>query len=185
VGTCFARRSPRRTDLAMYSNQCFSPWEVLPIFSSIDFRSFPPQLDDHSRNCPAEEVRNKSDPLCDEVDLLDVNPNSALIRFQDGRETTVPTSDLAPAGRRVDSPDSYEGIDIQLPMLNSQCPWHHRLNLPKTPRRSTYRQIPLLTALFLWERPIERVDRQIIMVIRSLLDDVVTDKYWTATELVM
>ena len=56
-------------------------------------------------------VRNKSDPLCEEVYLLDANPKSALIRFQDGRETTVSTSDLASAGRRVDSPDSYEDID--------------------------------------------------------------------------
>jgi len=56
-------------------------------------------------------VRNKSDHLCEEVDLLDPNPKSALIRFQDGRETTVSTSDLAPADRCVGSPDSYESID--------------------------------------------------------------------------
>ena len=56
-------------------------------------------------------VRNKSDPLCEEVDLLDANPKSALIRFQDGRETTISTSDLAPAGRCVHCPDSYESID--------------------------------------------------------------------------
>jgi len=51
-------------------------------------------------------VRNKSDLLCEEVDLLDANPKSALIRFQDGRATTVSTSDLAPAGRCVDSSGS-------------------------------------------------------------------------------
>ena len=56
-------------------------------------------------------VRNKSDHLCEEVDLSNANPKSALIRFQDGRETPVSTSDLAPAGRSVDSPDSYESID--------------------------------------------------------------------------
>jgi len=49
--------------------------------------------------------------LCEEVDLLDANPKSALIRFQDGQETTVSTSDLAPSGRCADSPDSYESID--------------------------------------------------------------------------
>ena len=79
--------------------------------SSVDVRSFPPQLDDHSWDCPAEEVCPKQErPSCEEVDLLDANPKSALIRFQDGRETTVSTSDLAPAGRCVDSPDSYESI---------------------------------------------------------------------------
>jgi len=56
-------------------------------------------------------VRNKSDPLCEDVDLLDANLKSALIRFQDGRETTVSTTDLAPAGSRVDSPTSFEDID--------------------------------------------------------------------------
>jgi len=56
-------------------------------------------------------VRNKSDLLCEEDDLLDASPKSALIRFQDERETTVSTSDLATAGRCVDSPDSYESTD--------------------------------------------------------------------------
>ena len=32
----------------------------------------------------------------EEVELIEANPNSALIRFCDGRETTVSTSDLAP-----------------------------------------------------------------------------------------
>jgi len=66
-------------------------------------------------------VQNKSDPLREEVDLLDANPKSALIQFHDGRETTVSISDLAPAGSRVDSSDSYEGIDdstadVELPV---------------------------------------------------------------------
>ena len=41
-------------------------------------------------------VRNKSEPLCDEVELLDANPKTALVRFPDGRECTVSVSDLAP-----------------------------------------------------------------------------------------
>ena len=40
-------------------------------------------------------VRNKSEPLCDEVELLDANPKTALVRFPDGRECTVSVSDLA------------------------------------------------------------------------------------------
>ena len=61
VGTYFARRSLRGTDLSMYSNRCFSPCEVLLIFSSIDVTSFPPPLDDHSWKCPAEEVCSKQE----------------------------------------------------------------------------------------------------------------------------
>ena len=40
-------------------------------------------------------VRNKSEPLCDEVELLDANPKTALVRFPDGKESTVSVSDLA------------------------------------------------------------------------------------------
>jgi len=40
-------------------------------------------------------VRNKDDPLCDEVDLIDANPSFAGVRFPDGRESTVLTNDLA------------------------------------------------------------------------------------------
>ena len=36
-------------------------------------------------------VRNKQDPFCEKVELIEANPNSALIRFRDGRETTVST----------------------------------------------------------------------------------------------
>ena len=41
-------------------------------------------------------VRDKSDPLCDVVEILDANPTYARVRREDGRETTVSTSDLAP-----------------------------------------------------------------------------------------
>ena len=41
-------------------------------------------------------VRNKSEPLCDEVELLDATPKTALVPFSDGRESTVSVSDLAP-----------------------------------------------------------------------------------------
>ncbi|XP_077968093.1 uncharacterized protein LOC144422131 [Styela clava] len=43
-------------------------------------------------------VRNKDDPLCEEVDLLDANPNFASIKYKDGRESTVSTQDLALLG---------------------------------------------------------------------------------------
>jgi len=41
-------------------------------------------------------VRSKNDPLCDEVLLLEANPSYAHIRYPNGREDTVSTSDLAP-----------------------------------------------------------------------------------------
>ena len=49
-------------------------------------------------------VRNKSEPLlCDEVELLDANPKTALVQFPDGRESTVSVSDLAPLSDMSDN----------------------------------------------------------------------------------
>jgi len=48
-------------------------------------------------------VRNKSEPLCDEGELLDANPKTALVRFPDGRESTVSVSDLAPLNDMSDN----------------------------------------------------------------------------------
>ena len=53
-------------------------------------------------------VRNKDEPLVDEVDLLDANPSFAHIRFPDGRESTVSTTDLAPCPRTTASEPSSE-----------------------------------------------------------------------------
>ena len=41
---------------------------------------------------------NKYQPLVNEVELIDANPNYAKIRYQDGREANVSIKDLAPAG---------------------------------------------------------------------------------------
>ena len=41
-------------------------------------------------------VRNKGDPLCQEVKLIESNFSFAHERFPDGRETTVSTKNLAP-----------------------------------------------------------------------------------------
>ena len=41
-------------------------------------------------------VRNKDDPLVEEVELLRANPSFAEVRFPSGRESSVSTSDLAP-----------------------------------------------------------------------------------------
>ena len=41
-------------------------------------------------------VRNKSDPMCDTVELISANQTYARVRTKEGRESTVSTSDLAP-----------------------------------------------------------------------------------------
>jgi len=53
-------------------------------------------------------VRKKSEPLCDEVELLDANPKTALVRLPDGRESTVSVSDLAP----LSDMDDNEPCDV-------------------------------------------------------------------------
>ena len=45
-----------------------------------------------------KHIRNKSDPLVEEVQLLDANPKYAHVQYPDGRETTVSLKDLAPQG---------------------------------------------------------------------------------------
>ena len=49
-----------------------------------------------SRSVLRRFVRDKSDPLVEEVELLETNPSFAKIRFPSGRESTVSISDLAP-----------------------------------------------------------------------------------------
>lgn len=50
-------------------------------------------------------VRQKYDPLVDEVELIEANPQYAHVRLPDGRETTVSIRHLAPRGT-VCPPDS-------------------------------------------------------------------------------
>ena len=44
-------------------------------------------------------VRNKGDPLCDPVDLVERKQTYSVIHLRDGQETNVSTSDLAPNPR--------------------------------------------------------------------------------------
>lgn len=41
---------------------------------------------------------SKNDPLVEEVELIEANPEYAYVRLPDGRETTVSTRHLAPRG---------------------------------------------------------------------------------------
>ena len=46
-------------------------------------------------------VRNKHEPLVDEAKLIELNPNYAHVRMQDGRETTVSIRDLTPISQKT------------------------------------------------------------------------------------
>ena len=57
--------------------------------------------------------RNKDEPLCEEVELLHANPSYAFVRFRDGRETTVSTTDLAPQGASSQNEETEVIQDLQ------------------------------------------------------------------------
>ena len=52
--------------------------------------------------------KSKYDPLVDEVELFEANPQYANIRHPDGRESTVSLRDLAPCGNNEDISSSTE-----------------------------------------------------------------------------
>ena len=55
------------------------------------------------------QVRSsKTDPLVDEVELLEVNPNYAHVRYPDGRETTVSIKHLARKSQSMMSQPTHE-----------------------------------------------------------------------------
>ena len=57
---------------------------------------------------------SKTDPLVDEVELLEANPQYAHVRFPDGRESTVSVKDLAPRGEILEPPGEAEvNLDIR------------------------------------------------------------------------
>ena len=56
-------------------------------------------------------------PLVDEVDLIDVNPEYAHVRFSDGKESTVSVRDLAPCG--IISNNNIEQVNADI-MTNSR-----------------------------------------------------------------
>lgn len=75
---------------------------------------------------------SKTDPLVDEVELLEANPQYAHVRFPDGRETTVSVKDLAPRGEVRDLKDT-ESSNNELPVDN-ELPVEHSMNeLPVQP----------------------------------------------------
>uniref|UniRef100_A0A5S6QJD3 Integrase catalytic domain-containing protein n=1 Tax=Trichuris muris TaxID=70415 RepID=A0A5S6QJD3_TRIMR len=57
---------------------------------------------------------SKADPLVEEVELLEANPQYAYVRFPDGRESTVSLRHLAPAGSPC-TEDDLDRNDQELP----------------------------------------------------------------------
>ena len=58
---------------------------------------------------------NKYDPLVNEVELIDANPNFAKVRYVDGTEANVSIKDLAPAG---DDTINHEKVEIGNDSIN-------------------------------------------------------------------
>uniref|UniRef100_A0A5S6QM86 RNA-directed DNA polymerase n=1 Tax=Trichuris muris TaxID=70415 RepID=A0A5S6QM86_TRIMR len=56
----------------------------------------------------------KTDPLVDEVELVEANPYYAHVRLPDGRDTVVSTRHLAPAGTSSAQEDEREGDGLAL-----------------------------------------------------------------------
>nr|XP_026689427.1 uncharacterized protein K02A2.6 isoform X1 [Ciona intestinalis] len=66
-------------------------------------------------------VRSKGDPLCDQVELLNANNSYANIRHNDGRESTVSTSDLAPCPSPTHNNSNQETTGVSTSDL-APCP---------------------------------------------------------------
>lgn len=92
---------------------------------------------------------SKTEPLVDEVELLEANPQYAHIRYPDGRETTVSIRHLAPAGdtsatprvipeldRDIDS-NTQEICDIPTQQLKTPDPASHLDQNDHEPDHST------------------------------------------------
>jgi hypothetical protein len=63
---------------------------------------------------------SKTEPLVDEVELLEANPHYAHIRYPDGRETTVSIRHLAPTGDPSETVNTVPdvGDDIDTPVIS-------------------------------------------------------------------
>ena len=60
-------------------------------------------------------VRNKGDPFCDPVELVEANSTYPVVRLPDARESTVSTSDLAPCPHAHNNSTDPPNTDSSLP----------------------------------------------------------------------
>ena len=69
---------------------------------------------------------NKYEPLVNEVELIDANPNFAKVRYHDGTEANVSIKDLAPAGNDtpfIDKSNNEKAeVEIRNDFINSTPP---------------------------------------------------------------
>ena len=78
--------------------------------------SLPAWLSNPGKVLHKRHVRqSKYEPLVEEVELIEANPNYAYIRYADGRESTVSLRDLAPRGS-----DNIEPVEPVLPSYNGE-----------------------------------------------------------------
>ena len=78
--------------------------------------SLPAWLSNPGKVLHKRHVRqSKYEPLVEEVDLIEANPNYAYIRYADGRESTVSLRDLAPRGS-----DNVDRVEPVLPSYNEE-----------------------------------------------------------------
>ena len=97
MGRGSARSTALGENTVFYSNKHYTARAVFAFSQAFYARSFTSNVADSPNTVLLKRfVRNKSESLCDEVELLDANPKTALVRFPDGRESTVSVSDLAP-----------------------------------------------------------------------------------------
>jgi len=86
LGRGFTRSAALGENTAFYSNKHYTARAFSQAFYA---RLFTSNVADYAKYCAVETIRaEKSEPLCDEVEL-DANPKTALVRFPDGRESTV------------------------------------------------------------------------------------------------
>ena len=94
-------------------------------------------------------VRNKGNPLCEPVELVEGNQTYSVMRLGDGQESTVSTSDLAPFPRSqtiaeelttdvASNPTTPSGVDSVLP----NCPG----DLPPSAEPPPAAELPGLTS---------------------------------------
>ena len=79
-------------------------------------------------------VRDKIDPLLDEVELLDSNQHDATIKHSDGKESTVSTKDLAPCHPQLPKEGTTVKDGDSVPIIESLT---NLENLPPSKGRSS------------------------------------------------
>ena len=65
-------------------------------------KALPSWLIESDKVYARQHVRNKGEPLGEEVTLLEANPQYALVEYPNGRQTTISIKDLAPLPQAID-----------------------------------------------------------------------------------